>query len=171
MNGGGALPPDLNWPAIADPTATTAVYMPKRTLRAFLRKAIDHGLPPHTQAAAVHNATRKDQHVNAGTAATLAHQVATSDATGPAIVLIGEVLRPLLEATREGAAEAQGEPPDGHSEEGFKPNGLQANLCRSSGTEACCSRSAVQLCTLVRCTISRDALFCSRPTRAAYDEP
>ena len=32
----GALPDDLNWGAIADPSVTTVVYMPKRTLRALL---------------------------------------------------------------------------------------------------------------------------------------
>ena len=101
--------------------------MPKRSLAAFLRKAIDHGLPPHTPAAAVHNATRMDQRVNAGTAATLAHQVATSGATGPAIVLIGEVLRPLSEAGRKGTAKAHDEPgAHPQSEDSFTPNGLCA---------------------------------------------
>jgi uroporphyrin-III C-methyltransferase/precorrin-2 dehydrogenase/sirohydrochlorin ferrochelatase len=93
----GALPPDLNWPAIADPAATTAVYMPKRTLAAFLHKAIKHGLPPHTPAVAVYNATRADQHVEPGTAATLAELAERSSAAGPAIVLIGEVVRPILQ--------------------------------------------------------------------------
>jgi uroporphyrin-III C-methyltransferase/precorrin-2 dehydrogenase/sirohydrochlorin ferrochelatase len=93
----GTLPADLNWPAIADPSATTALYMPKRTLAAFLRKAVDQGLPPHTPAVAVYNATRADQHVEPGTAATLAERVASSRAVGPAIVLIGEVTRDLLQ--------------------------------------------------------------------------
>ncbi len=125
----GALPPDLNWPAIADPTVTTAVYMPKRTLEIFLHKAIDHGLPPHTPAAAVHNATRTDQRVNAGTAATLAHLVARSSETGPALVMIGEVLRPVLEeAERQGLAEGTERSANSHKplEQGFTLNGLQA---------------------------------------------
>jgi Tetrapyrrole (Corrin/Porphyrin) Methylases len=71
-----ALPPDLNWPAIADLAATTAIYMPTRTLAAFLRKAIEHGLPPHIPAVAICQATRADQHVETGTAATLAERVA-----------------------------------------------------------------------------------------------
>jgi uroporphyrin-III C-methyltransferase / precorrin-2 dehydrogenase / sirohydrochlorin ferrochelatase len=94
-----ALPPDLNWPAIADPAATTAIYMPTRTLAAFLRKAIDRGLPPHIPAVAICQATRADQHVETGTAATLAERVAASRATGPAIVLIGEVARDILQAS------------------------------------------------------------------------
>jgi uroporphyrin-III C-methyltransferase / precorrin-2 dehydrogenase / sirohydrochlorin ferrochelatase len=101
----GTLPRDLNWPAIADPAATTALYMPKRTLAAFLGQAIDHGLPPHTPAVAVFNATRADQHVESGTAATLAELVADSHAVGPAIVLIGDVVRPILqEAELKGVA-------------------------------------------------------------------
>jgi uroporphyrin-III C-methyltransferase/precorrin-2 dehydrogenase/sirohydrochlorin ferrochelatase len=89
----GALPPDINWAAVADPSATTAIYMPKRTLAAFLQTAIDHGLPPETPAIAVYNATRADQREEAGTAASLAQQVAESDAAGPAVVLVGEAVR------------------------------------------------------------------------------
>ena len=92
----GALPRDVNWSAIADPTATTAVYMPKRTIAALLATAIDHGLPPHAPAVAVFNATRPDEHVEAATAATLAGRVARSTVTGPVVVLIGEVLRPVM---------------------------------------------------------------------------
>jgi len=54
----GGLPPDLNLGAIADSAATTAIYMPKRTLASFLRKVIGHGLPPHTRAVVVYKATQ-----------------------------------------------------------------------------------------------------------------
>ncbi|MDQ4134961.1 MAG: siroheme synthase CysG [Pseudomonadota bacterium] len=92
----GTLPPDTNWQAIADPTAVTAIYMPKRTLAALLRKAIDCGLPPHTPALAIYNATRADQHIESGTAANLAELVAASSAAGPAMVLVGEAIRHSL---------------------------------------------------------------------------
>ena len=76
--------------------ATTAIYMPKRTVAAFLCGAIDHGLPPHTPAVAVYNATRRDQHVQFGTVATLAEAVGVSSVAGPAIVLIGRVISDSL---------------------------------------------------------------------------
>lgn len=94
----GALPRDMNWSAVADPAATTAIYMPKRTLAAFLEKAIEHGLPPDTPAVAVYNATRPDQHVEGGTAASLARRVANASAAGPAIILIGEAVRAVVGA-------------------------------------------------------------------------
>jgi uroporphyrin-III C-methyltransferase/precorrin-2 dehydrogenase/sirohydrochlorin ferrochelatase len=98
----GVLPTDLNWSAIVDPAATTAIYMPKRTLAAFVCQAIEHGLPRQTPAVAVYNATRADQHVESGTVATLAELVRASHAAGPAIVLFGEAVRHRLQ-NAEGA--------------------------------------------------------------------
>ena len=40
----GALPDNLDWASIADPAATTAVYMPGRTIAEFARHAIANGL-------------------------------------------------------------------------------------------------------------------------------
>jgi uroporphyrin-III C-methyltransferase / precorrin-2 dehydrogenase / sirohydrochlorin ferrochelatase len=92
----GTLPHDINWSAVADPSATTAIYMPKRTLAAFLEKAIEHGLPPDTPAVTVYHATRPEQHVVAGTVASLAERVVEASAAGPAIVLVGEAFRAAL---------------------------------------------------------------------------
>jgi uroporphyrin-III C-methyltransferase / precorrin-2 dehydrogenase / sirohydrochlorin ferrochelatase len=49
----GALPPDIDWSAIADPGATTVIYMPKRTLAKLTDVALRHGLDPATPAIAV----------------------------------------------------------------------------------------------------------------------
>lgn len=46
----GGLPSDLNWPAMADPQATTVVYMGKRTFPALAAALIARGLPPDTPA-------------------------------------------------------------------------------------------------------------------------
>jgi uroporphyrin-III C-methyltransferase/precorrin-2 dehydrogenase/sirohydrochlorin ferrochelatase len=94
---GGGVPPDLNWAALADPNATTAIYMPKKTLARFLEAAVAHGLPPHTPALAVYNVSRPEQHVEAATAATLPAQVGTGRTREPAIVLLGEAFREMLE--------------------------------------------------------------------------
>src|SRR5207253_1101918 len=61
----GRLPRDLDWAAIADPLATTAIYMPRRTLAEFAREAIAHGLAAGTPAVAISSATLPaQQHVS-----------------------------------------------------------------------------------------------------------
>jgi len=88
----GDLPSDLNWAALADPDATTAVYMPKRTLPELLDTAIAHGLPPDTPALALFNATRSDEHIERGTAASLARQAGACAVEGPMLVLMGHAM-------------------------------------------------------------------------------
>lgn len=46
----GGLPGDLNWAALADPHAVTAVYMARATFPAFVAHLIAHGLPAETPA-------------------------------------------------------------------------------------------------------------------------
>lgn len=46
----GELPQNLNWAALADPDATTVVYMGRRTFPALVAKLIEHGLSPDTPA-------------------------------------------------------------------------------------------------------------------------
>jgi len=87
----GRLPADIDFASIADPAATTAVYMPKKTLRALAAAAMSHGLDPATPAIAVANATRADEHVVAGTVADIADRVDAAALDGPALVMIGKV--------------------------------------------------------------------------------
>ena len=96
---GGALPSDVNWPALADPSATTAIYMPRRTLDRLLATGIERGLAPDTPAVAVINATRPGEQVIRATAATLADAVASSACGGPILVMLGEALRLRSEAS------------------------------------------------------------------------
>ena len=42
----GGLPADLDWKSLADPSTTTAIFMPTRTLAALAEKAIAEGLDP-----------------------------------------------------------------------------------------------------------------------------
>lgn len=44
----GALPDDLNWAALADPAAVTAVFMARATFPGFAAALMAHGLPPDT---------------------------------------------------------------------------------------------------------------------------
>jgi uroporphyrin-III C-methyltransferase/precorrin-2 dehydrogenase/sirohydrochlorin ferrochelatase len=97
----GALPADIDWRALADPVATTIVYMPKKTLRELSARAVAAGLDPATPAIAVANATRPDETIVAGTVADIAERTATPD--GPVLVMIGKVLAAVA------ATEAGGE--------------------------------------------------------------
>ena len=88
----GRLPSDIDWRALADPAATTVVYMPKKTLRELSTRAIAAGLDPATPAVAVAHATRPDETIIAGTIADLAERIEGDKSGGPVLVMIGRVL-------------------------------------------------------------------------------
>ncbi len=87
----GRLPADIDWPSIADPGATTVVYMPVKTHAAFAAAAIAAGLDRATPAVAVINATRPDETVITSTIAALSDRLTAAAVSGPAVVMIGEV--------------------------------------------------------------------------------
>lgn len=92
----GQLPTDLDWAALADPKATTVIYMPKKTLAAFAREAITTGLDPATPALAIANVARADQRHVAASISALAADLAKLPAGAPVTVVIGQVARALL---------------------------------------------------------------------------
>lgn len=83
--------PDLDWESLADPTVTTAIYMPRGNIAALVGKIIAAGLAPDTPAAAVVNATRENRQSIFATVRELPSAVASLSSDAPAIVLIGEV--------------------------------------------------------------------------------
>lgn len=87
----GRMPPDLNWQAIADPSATTVVYMPLRTLKDLTARALALGLPNDTPAVAVANATRREERILRSTVATIADELASEPIGNPILVMIGRV--------------------------------------------------------------------------------
>lgn len=89
----GRLPGDLDWAAIADPAATTIVYMPRATLDELARSAIAAGLSPDMPAVAIASATLPQQAQVAGTIATIAGLAAALPAGAPVTVVIGRVAR------------------------------------------------------------------------------
>jgi uroporphyrin-III C-methyltransferase/precorrin-2 dehydrogenase/sirohydrochlorin ferrochelatase len=88
----GRLPDDIDWRSLADPAATTIVYMPKKTLRLLSGRAMAQGLDPSTPAVAIANATRPDETIVMATIATLADEIEASEVGGPVLVMIGHVL-------------------------------------------------------------------------------
>ena len=85
----GRLPDDFDWAGLADPKATTAVYMPKATIAALCRELLRRGLSAEHPAVAVFNATRADQLIVAASVETLPERVAAVDSGAPCIILIG----------------------------------------------------------------------------------
>jgi len=85
----GHLPDDFDWRGLADPNATTAVYMPKATIGDLCRNLIVHGLPPRHPATAVFNATRANEIVVAADIGTLPQRLGDAGIEGPCIVLLG----------------------------------------------------------------------------------
>ncbi len=89
----GRLPGDLDWGAIADPAATTIVYMPRATLGEFARSAVAAGLPPETPAVAIASATLPAQAQVSGTITTVAGLAGSLPPGAPVTVVIGRVAR------------------------------------------------------------------------------
>ena len=88
----GGLPADVDWKSLADPSTTTAVFMPTRTLAALAEKAIAEGLDRNTPAIAISRATRPDQAVVTAPIAELAEQLAQAALPGPVLVMIGKTI-------------------------------------------------------------------------------
>lgn len=88
----GELPDDLDWQAMADPHATTVVYMARATLAGFRDRALAAGLAPETPAIAVLSATQPDERRLRATIATLPERLGELPAKGPLLVLIGHAL-------------------------------------------------------------------------------
>jgi uroporphyrin-III C-methyltransferase/precorrin-2 dehydrogenase/sirohydrochlorin ferrochelatase len=88
----GQLPGDIDWRSIADASATTAVYMPLKTLPDLVKNALAAGLDPATPAVAVARATRPDETVIAASIGELPARLAAQAPDGPVLVLIGHVL-------------------------------------------------------------------------------
>ena len=85
----GALPEDLNLAALADASATTVVFMGKRTFAELARRLQAAGMPADTPALLVESVSTPAQKLVRGTLATMAVLIAAQAADGPALILIG----------------------------------------------------------------------------------
>lgn len=101
----GELPETINWSAIADPAATTIIYMPRHTLRRFAARAMESGLAGATPALAIAAATRPEEVHVAAVIAELPDRVEELPAALPVLVVIGEAVRGVRAAAAAGAAE------------------------------------------------------------------
>ncbi len=83
----GALPEGLNWAALTDPNAVTAVFMARATFPALATQLIAHGLAPDTPALLAEGVSTPAEHLARDTIAGLAARLADA-APNPAPTLI-----------------------------------------------------------------------------------
>ena len=91
----GQLPEDVNLPALADPTATTVVFMGKRTFSQLQKQLQQLGLPPDTPALLAEAVSTPQQTLKRTTIGALADQLETEISASPALIVYG----PLAEGT------------------------------------------------------------------------
>ena len=89
----GELPDDIDWLSVADRKVTTVLFMPRRTLGQFVRKALSKGLHPATPAIAIASASLPEEKHVAGTVAEIGALADRLPAGAPVTVLIGWVGR------------------------------------------------------------------------------
>lgn len=99
---GAAGAPEVDWTALARAGHTIAVYMGLSTAGTIARRLIAGGLAPTTPVAVIENGTRPDERIESGTLAGLEALIRETGLTGPALILIGEVVR--LAGARAAAA-------------------------------------------------------------------
>lgn len=91
----GDLPPDVNMAALADPLATTVVYMGKRTFAGLVARLIDNGLPVDTPAMLAEAVSTPAERLERYTITSLAAHLQSVETSTPALIFYG----PLAEAT------------------------------------------------------------------------
>lgn len=95
----GKLPQDIDWLSIADRKVTTVLYMPRKTLGEFVRKALAKGLDPRTPAVAIASATLPDENRVAGTIVEIESLADGLRPGAPVTVIIGWVGQRLVRRT------------------------------------------------------------------------
>jgi uroporphyrin-III C-methyltransferase len=85
----GDLPEGLNWAALADPGATTVVFMGKRTFPRLAAELQAHGLPGDTPALLAEAVGHPEQSLQRSTVAALALTLAEARSDHPALILYG----------------------------------------------------------------------------------
>jgi uroporphyrin-III C-methyltransferase/precorrin-2 dehydrogenase/sirohydrochlorin ferrochelatase len=88
----GELPPDLDLDALADPRATTCIYMGRETAQRLAGQLLDRGLSPATPASVISSVSRREEEALATTLGEIASGAALFPVNGPTLVLIGDAL-------------------------------------------------------------------------------
>ena len=87
----GALPADIDWRAVADPTTTTIFYMGGRTAGRIAARLRREGLDPSTPVVAVSAIARAQETRWSGTLAEMGRELAGLDVGQPVLIGVGRV--------------------------------------------------------------------------------
>ncbi len=90
----GGLPEDLNMAALADATATTVVYMGKRTFAGLAGLLMENGLPPETPALLATGVSTPGQTLARHTVGELPKLLPAIETTAPVLILYGPLAEP-----------------------------------------------------------------------------
>ena len=90
----GALPQDLNLAALADPGATTVIFMGKRTFGELAARLTGAGLSPETPAILAESVSTPAEKILRGTLGSMAALIAGEAGDGPALILLGPLAEP-----------------------------------------------------------------------------
>ena len=85
----GTLPEGINLAALADPQATTVVYMGKRTFADLAARLIAAGLPADTPALLAEAVSTPDQRISRHSVASLALHLQEAQSPAPALIFYG----------------------------------------------------------------------------------
>ncbi len=85
----GKLPTDLNLPALADASATTVVFMGKRTFPLLVEALSAHGLPLETPALMAESVSTPEQSLERSTIGDLSDKLRSEVGTAPSLILYG----------------------------------------------------------------------------------
>ena len=85
----GELPENINFAALADPAATTVVFMGKRTFGKLQKTLQEYGLPATTPALLAEAVSTPSQILQRTTIGALAAQLAKNVSSAPALILYG----------------------------------------------------------------------------------
>ena len=85
----GQLPEDINLAALADPTASTVVFMGKRTFPKLAGMLVNAGLPDSTPAILAEGVSTPNQTIERHTVASLSDALSNTLTNQPAVILYG----------------------------------------------------------------------------------
>ena len=88
----GKLPEDIDLKALADPTATTVVFMGKRTFPKLMSMLVDAGLPDTTPALLAEGISTPHQHLERHTVESLSEALSREITDKPALILYGPLV-------------------------------------------------------------------------------
>ena len=103
---------DLDWKTLLQPRQTIAIYMGLAHLADLMAEFIARGADPELPVAVIDKGTRRDQKVVTGTLATIAQATAGAELKGPAMIIIGTVVRLRDTLKWYGAGERAASVPD-----------------------------------------------------------